>query len=83
LQQRERYDASPNNLCTILPSLDELMLYDNSVAGDPHLGEAPQPMRLLHYRDSAILYLAPKMPNWAKPIAAVALTLVRRSTEPG
>jgi predicted ABC-type ATPase len=72
---RERYNASRNNLCAILPSVDELMLYDNSTEADPHLCEPPQPIRLLHYRDGTILYLAPEMPDWAKPIATVALTL--------
>jgi predicted ABC-type ATPase len=70
---RERYDKSRNNVCTILPSLDELMLYDNSAEGDPHAGVPPQPVLLVHYRDRAIIYLAPTMPEWAKPIAAVAL----------
>jgi predicted ABC-type ATPase len=74
---RERYDASRSNLCAILPSLDELMLYDNSAEADPQLGESPQPIRLLHYRDGIILHLASEMPGWAKPIAAVALMLVK------
>jgi predicted ABC-type ATPase len=72
---RERYDASRNNLCTILPSLDELMLYDNSAESDPRTGQPPQPIRLLHYRDGKILYLSSAMPEWAKPIVAVALGL--------
>lgn len=70
---RERYDKSRNNLCMILPSLDELVLYDNSAEGDPHVGVLPQPALLLHYRDRAIVHLASVMPEWAKPIAAVAL----------
>jgi len=74
---RERYDASRSNLCAILPSVDELLLYDNSAEGDPHLGKSPQPIRLLHYRDGTILHLATEMPDWAKPIAAVALNLAR------
>ncbi|MGH8132757.1 MAG: zeta toxin family protein [Steroidobacteraceae bacterium] len=74
---RERYDASRNNLCAILPSLDELMLCDNSAAADPHQGQAAQPVQLLRYRDGTIVYRAPVMPDWAKPIAAVALQQVR------
>lgn len=72
---RERYDGSRSNLCAILPSVDELVLYDNSTEGDPHQGAPPQPIRLLHYRDGTILHLASPMPDWAKPIAAVALHL--------
>jgi predicted ABC-type ATPase len=72
---RERYDTSRNNLCTILRSLDELVLYDNSTESDPHVGQLPQPIRLLHYRDGKILYLSSAMPEWAKPIVAVALGL--------
>jgi hypothetical protein len=53
----------------------ELMVYDNSAESDPHLGQPPQPIRLLHYRDGKILYLSSAMPEWAKPIAAVALGL--------
>jgi predicted ABC-type ATPase len=70
---RERYDKSRSNLCKILPSLDELVLYDNSAEGDPHMGVPPQPVLLLQYRDGAIMHLASVMPEWAKPIAAVAL----------
>jgi predicted ABC-type ATPase len=74
---RERYDASRNNLCSILPSINELMLYDNSDDADPHAGRAPQPVLLLHFRDSRILSLASPMPEWAKPIAAVALSVAQ------
>jgi predicted ABC-type ATPase len=74
---RERFDASRNNLCTILPSLDELMLYDNSTEGDPHSGESPQPVQLLHFRDGKILSRVSSMPNWAKPIAAVVMSLAK------
>jgi predicted ABC-type ATPase len=75
---RERYDASRNNLCSILPSLDELMVYDNSEDADPHSGRTPSPVKLLHFRDGKILNLASAMPAWAKPIAAVALSVAKR-----
>jgi predicted ABC-type ATPase len=75
---RERYDASRNNLCSILPSLDELMVYDNSEDADPHSGRAPSLVQLLHFRDGKILNLASTMPAWAKPIAAVALSVAKR-----
>jgi predicted ABC-type ATPase len=74
---RERYDASRNNLCSILPSLDELMLYDNSTEADPSSGEPPQPVQLLHFRDGKILSRLSSMPNWAKPIAAVVIGLAK------
>jgi len=75
---RERYEASRNNLCTLLPSLTELLLYDNGAESDPHSGEPPQPIRLLHHRDQRIAYLTPALPEWAKPIAAVALNQARQ-----
>jgi predicted ABC-type ATPase len=74
---RERYDASRNNLCSILPSINELMLYDNSDDADPHTGQAPRPVQLLRFRDGKILNLASTMPEWAKPIAAVALCVAK------
>ena len=74
---RARYDASRNNLCSILPSLDELMLYDNSTEADPGSGEPPLPVQLLHFRDGKILSRASSMPNWAKPIAAVVMSLAK------
>jgi predicted ABC-type ATPase len=74
---RERFDASRNNLCSILPSLDELMLYDNSSEADPSSGEPPQPVQLLHLRDGKILGRVSSMPNWAKPIVAVVMSLAK------
>jgi predicted ABC-type ATPase len=74
---RERYDASRINLCTLLASLDELLLYDNSADANPHAGRRPRPVKLLHYRDGQILYRAVSMPEWAKPVAALALSCVR------
>jgi predicted ABC-type ATPase len=74
---RERYDASRNNLCTILPSLDELMLYDNSTEANPSGGKPPRPVQLLHFRDGQILSRVSSMANWAKPIAAVVLSLAK------
>jgi hypothetical protein len=60
-----------------LPSLDELMVYDNSAEADLHSGQTPQPVQLLHYRDGKVLYLAPFMPDRAKPIAAVAVSIAK------
>jgi predicted ABC-type ATPase len=75
---RERFDASRNNLCSILPSLDELMLYDNSSEASLSSGEPPQPVQLLHFRDGKILSQVSSMPNWAKPIAAVVMSLAKQ-----
>jgi predicted ABC-type ATPase len=74
---RERYDASRNNLCSILLSLDELILYDNSIEADPSRGEPPQPVQLLHFRAGKILSRVSAMPSWAKPIAAVVMSLAK------
>jgi hypothetical protein len=52
-----------------------LMLDDNSTEADPSSGEPPQPVQLLHFRDGKILRRASSMPNWAKPIVAVAISL--------
>jgi hypothetical protein len=53
------------------------MLYDNSDDADPHTGQAPRPVQLLRFRDGKILNLASTMPEWAKPIAAVALCVAK------
>jgi predicted ABC-type ATPase len=74
---RERYDASRNNLCSLQGSVDQLMLYDNSIEADPASGALPQPVQLLHFRDGKTLSQAPSMPNWAKPIAAVVMSLAK------
>lgn len=75
---RERYDASRNNLFKLFPLLDELMLYDNSIEAYPNSGQSPRPVMLLHFRDAKIVHQVASMPKWAKPIAAVAMTLAIR-----
>jgi predicted ABC-type ATPase len=74
---RERFDASREHLCTLVPSLYERLLYDNSAEADLFNGSAPEAEKLLHYRDHKLLYLTKAMPNWAKPIAAVVLTPIQ------
>ena len=71
---RERFDASRQNLCTLIPKLDELSMYDNSAEADFVNGLPPKPLQILHYRDGRTLFLAKTMPEWAKPIAAVVLS---------
>jgi predicted ABC-type ATPase len=74
---RERFDASRRNLCTLIPSLDELLMYDNSVEADLLKGKAPKPAHILHYKDGGVIYMTKNMPEWAKPIAAVVLSSSR------
>jgi len=76
---RRRYDQSRLNLIRLTPRLAELRVYDNSAEGDPDAGQEPRPRLLLHLRDGRIA--APsnltQTPEWAKPILAVAMKLVR------
>jgi predicted ABC-type ATPase len=71
---RERFNASRENLCTLVPSLDELLIYDNSAEADLLNGVAPQPVQILHYKNGRVLFMTNSMPDWAKPIAAVVLS---------
>ncbi len=57
------------------PQIIEQGMADGAQVADPHVGQPPRPIRLLHYRDGKILYLSTVMPEWAKPIVAVALGL--------
>ncbi len=72
---RERYDASRRNLIRLLPALTELRLFDNSEEADPALGESPRPRLLLVLaRGRVVEHCAlSSVPDWAKPILAVAL----------
>jgi predicted ABC-type ATPase len=73
---RERYVKSRLNLIRLLPRLTELLLYDNSEEADPGTGTAPAPSLLLHLgqgRVRATCELA-RVPEWAKPILAAALS---------
>lgn len=80
---RNRFDSSRRNLIRLLPSLTELVMFDNSAPGDPSLGEPPAPRLVLHWRDRRIL--APRelrdTPDWAKPIVAQAVKIAT-STAP-
>lgn len=72
---RERYDQSRRNLIRLLPRLTELVVFDNSVQGDPEAGEAPSPLIVLSMRDGRILATCPlpEVPEWAKPVFVAAL----------
>lgn len=83
---RRRFDQSRLQLIELLPHLAELRLLDNTVAADPHQGQAPQTQLLLHWvrahaaNTSSLIYpnraddLA-CTPEWAKPIVAAAFKL--------
>jgi len=74
---RERYLSSRANLVKLLPYLASLRVYDNSTEGDPKAGKAPKPVLLLHMEAGRIVtHVALKqVPQWAKPILAVAFQL--------
>jgi predicted ABC-type ATPase len=72
---RERYETSRANLIRLLPLLASLRLYDNSAEGDPKVGRKPQPQLLLHMEGGRVAFQVSldQVPQWAKPIMAVAL----------
>jgi len=71
---RQRFDRSRANLIRLLPYLTELRLIDNSVEGDPTLGEAPAPFEILHLIGGKIVTMCARdeVPTWAKGIVAAA-----------
>lgn len=68
---RARYKRSMRNLCRLTPGLHELAVYDNSAPLDEH--GRPGIWRLLHVKDGQLIEVDQYMPDWAKPVAAVAL----------
>ena len=74
---RKRWRHSRLNLISLLPVLTELRVYDNSAAGDPAQGVAPQPVLILHVVRGDIVAPADlsATPAWAKSIVAAALKL--------
>ena len=76
---RRRYDASRENVITLLPGLASLRVYDNSDEAPPSSGGSPQPRLLLHMENGEIVEhceLA-MVPEWAKPIVLTALRSAR------
>lgn len=79
---RERCVQAPLNLISLMPSLSELKLYDNSATvavGSP----VPDPALMLHVRSGQVAYpLAlqdlQRTPGWAKPIVKAARDFARR-----
>jgi predicted ABC-type ATPase len=77
---RRRFRESRVNLVRLLPSLDELVVFDNSDDIDPAEGAAPKPKRLLHWK-RRIAHIETKLDEkreWAKPILAAALELAEK-----
>jgi Uncharacterized protein conserved in bacteria len=72
---RERYTQSRLNLIKLLPKLTELRVYDNSEEADPKTGKIPKPKLILHCLQSKISASSnlAQVPEWAKPILAVAV----------
>lgn len=76
---RRRYERSRLNLIDLLPLVSTLRMYDNSAEADPADGRMPAPALVLHTERRKILNPddLPHAPDWAKPIAAVALKLAQ------
>jgi predicted ABC-type ATPase len=72
---RRRFDNSRLNLIHLMPKLDALRVYDNSIEADPARGLTPQPQLVLHMKGQRIVGPADlsATPAWAKAIAAAAL----------
>jgi predicted ABC-type ATPase len=77
----ERYDSGRRNLVRLLPHLESVRVYDNSVEADPAQGLTPAPQLLLHCAERRIVVptrlrsLLADTPEWAKPIVAASLAL--------
>lgn len=72
----QRWYGSIENICTLLPYLNGLSVYDNSETVKS--GESPKTKRLVSIIDGKLLtlredLLSPDFPEWAQPIAMVAL----------
>ena len=72
---RRRFDQSRINLIRLIPSVTELLIYDNTTSADPARGKLPKLRLVLHQEGGAIL--APRdltsTPDWAKPLVATAV----------
>ena len=75
-----RFDQSRINLIDLLPHLTELRILDNSADADPATGKSPKPKLLLHMKAGKIENLdnLTNSPEWAKPIIATALKLLKK-----
>ncbi len=69
---QKRYDASPKNLCRLLPYAKELYLYDNSTTVDVDGGQRPQPLKVLEMREHLITSIVRPTPKWAEHVVDFA-----------
>lgn len=70
----QRYESSISNLVGLIPVCDQLVVFDNSA---PLEDGKPSPIKLLHLNgDSFELEPIQSMPEWAKPLASVAIRRV-------
>ena len=74
---RERYAQSVLNLIRLMPSLAELVVYDNSEEADPYTGKEPRPLLVLDFRRGKIMRACEltRVPEWAKPIVVTAMKI--------
>ena len=76
---RQRFNDSRLNLIRLMGRLAELKVFDNSAEADPHQGQDPQPILLLHLRRRRVMgpsrTALAQTPDWAKPIVEAALSL--------
>jgi predicted ABC-type ATPase len=72
---RERYQNSRLNLIRLLRIATEVRVYDNSAENDPSTGKRPKPRLLLWMKHGRVVERCEltQVPEWAKPILAVAL----------
>jgi predicted ABC-type ATPase len=79
---RERYAQSVLNLIRLMPSLAELLVYDNSEEADPYTGKEPRPLLVLDFRRGKIMRACEPtcVPEWAKPIVVTAMKIAASLT---
>lgn len=70
----QRYESSICNLVGLIPVCDQLVVFDNSA---PLRNGRPSPVRLLHLNGERFeLEPVQNLPDWAKPLASVAIRRV-------
>jgi predicted ABC-type ATPase len=79
---RRRFDQSRLQLIELLPCLQELRLYDNTLEADPKQGQAPTPQPILRWLKqpdgqgiAALGVPMNKIPPWSKAVVMAALKL--------
>jgi len=69
---RERYVASPEHLCELLPGLASLAVFDNSADADSEHGDWQGPELVIRTVGGRVTDLAAVIPSWAQPIVDAA-----------